>query len=111
MLQTVAVDGVAARRATRTKARDTVFVARVGAEAVAGADGDRGRLDTGVVNSTVDLLSFIVFTDVPGGRHDDYPGIDQLAHSLAQRIVFVRIDRPRAEAHVYYANVVGVLIG
>ena len=53
MLESVDIRRVAARWTTRAVACDCLFIACFGAEAIAGADRDRGRFVAGAVNSTL----------------------------------------------------------
>src|SRR5437763_17176202 len=62
------------------------------------------------MNLSVDLLSLTVLAIVTGGSHDDYARINQTANGSANRVVLVRIDCRRAQAHVNYANVVLVVV-
>src|ERR1043166_6758950 len=52
--QTVSIEGETARWPTRAVARHCIFVTAVGAETVAGADGDRGRFVARAVDPAID---------------------------------------------------------
>src|SRR5256885_10850000 len=62
------------------------------------------------MNLSIDLLSLSVLAIVSGRSHHDYSRINQTANRSANRVVLVRINCRRAQAHVDYANVVLVMV-
>ena len=84
---------ITTRRATRAISSYAVVTARIRSECIACADRNRRRLITGRVNSPVNLVSIVVLTVVTGSGHDNYARIHQASHSLAHRIIFIRIYR------------------
>ena len=63
------------------------------------------------MNLSIDLLSLAVRAIIPSSRQDHHAGIDQPANRTANGIVLVRINRRRAQTHIYNANVVRRAIG
>src|SRR5207302_3260283 len=68
------------------------------------------RLVTGRMNLSVNLVTDRVFAVVAGRGDDDYAGIDQSARGATNRIVLVRIESGRPQAHVDDANVVLIFV-
>src|SRR5216684_5057280 len=100
------VGPMTAGRAARTVSRNAIVTTRVTAEGVGGADRDYRGFVSGCMILSVDLLAVRVLAVITGGCDDDDSRINQRPGCAADRIVLVRTDRGRAEAHVHYANVV-----
>ena len=62
------------------------------------------------MNLAVDFLAGTVDAIVSDSRDDHDAGIDQLTDRAADRIVNIRIDRRRADAHVHDLNIVSIPI-
>src|SRR5438874_2196720 len=62
------------------------------------------------MNLSVNLVTDRVFAIVTGRCDDDYAGIDQSARGATNRIVLVRTESGRPQAHVDDANVVLVFV-
>ena len=58
----------------------------------------------------INLLAQSIFSIIPGRRNDDDAPVDKAADGATDRIILVRFDRPRAEAHVHHLDVVDAAI-
>ena len=97
---------VTACRAARAISRDSVIASDVGAIGINSANGNGRGLISWRMNPTVHLRVACILTIVSSGSDNHNAQIDQRAHSPANRIILVRINRRHAKTHVDHADVV-----
>src|SRR5438552_9315821 len=84
-----------------------VVVASIGAVGVCRSHSQGGRLVAGTMNLSVNFLTGAVLAIVAGGSNHHDADINQPTDRAAYRIVIVRINGRRAQAHIDHTNVVG----